>query len=163
MFDRKSSSWLIFWRFDVSSIFIAKIFRAIAHSMICFFTSIATFSVFYLALFIDEEVIELFEDVVSNKLDVKITIICIIFISFSSIEVAFSISISIRIISFAIFASARIITLLFIEKFLFDFILFNIFFLLVFLFNLSFFSKFIIWSIKFFMFSFADCFNIFLL
>ena len=96
--------------------------------MICFFTNITIFSVFYFALFIDEKIIKLFKNVVSNKLDVKIIIICIIFISFFSIEIVFSISISIRIISLAIFVFAKIITLLFIKELLFDFIFFNILF-----------------------------------
>ena len=95
--------------------------------MICFFINITIFSVFYFALFIDEKIIESFENVVNNKFDVEITIICIIFTSFFSIEVVFSISISIRIISFAISVFAKIITLLFIEKLFFDLIFFNIF------------------------------------
>ena len=94
--------------------------------MTCFFTDIAIFFVLYLALLIDEEAIESFKDVVSNKLDVEITIICITFTSSFSIEVAFSTSASIRVFSLAISASAKIITLLLIEKFLFDLILFNI-------------------------------------
>ena len=85
-----------------------------------------------------KKIIKLFENVVNNKFDIKIIIICIIFISFFSIEIVFSISISIRIILFAIFVFAKIIALLLVKKNFFNFIFFNIF-LLAFLFNFSFF------------------------
>ena len=84
--------------------------------MICFFINITIFFVFYLDLFIEKKIIKLFENVINNKLDVEIIIICIIFISFFFIKVVFSISISIRVISFAIFVFTKIIALLFVKK-----------------------------------------------
>ena len=87
---------------------------------------------FFISICLSKKIIQLFKNVVNNKFDIKIIIICIIFISFFSIEIVFSISISIRIISFAIFVYAKIIALLFVKKLFFDFIFVNIFFVNIF-------------------------------